>query len=285
MQPGRGGNVLRRRAAPSTCSWLRPRWAASTRTRPSRPTSRASTLLIQTNVLDAAFRHGAQKFLFLGSSCMYPRLAPQPMRVPDLMTGPVEPTNEWYGPGQAGRVEDGPGLPAPARVQDHRGPSRPTSTARGTISTPRDSPRGPGADPALPRGQGARGRRSLGLGHGLGPAGIPVRGRRGRRPGLSHGALRRPGDHQRGRGPGDEHPGADRGRGQGGGIHRPHRVGRQQARRHAPQAAGRGGHGGAGLQGPDQPGGGIGPDLRGGFWKTRTGCASRAAACENSPER
>jgi GDP-L-fucose synthase len=53
-------------------------------------------LLIQTNVLDAAFRHGAKKFLFLGSSCMYPRLAPQPMRVPDLMTGPVEPTNEWY---------------------------------------------------------------------------------------------------------------------------------------------------------------------------------------------
>ncbi len=53
-------------------------------------------LLIQTNVLDAAYRNGANKFLFLGSSCMYPRLAAQPMRVADLMTGPLEPTNEWY---------------------------------------------------------------------------------------------------------------------------------------------------------------------------------------------
>lgn len=53
-------------------------------------------LLIGTNVIDAAFRHGAVRLLFLGSSCIYPRLAPQPIREQDLLTGPLEPTNEWY---------------------------------------------------------------------------------------------------------------------------------------------------------------------------------------------
>ncbi len=53
-------------------------------------------LLIQANVIDAAFRHGARKLLFLGSSCIYPKLAPQPLREESLLTGPLEPTNEWY---------------------------------------------------------------------------------------------------------------------------------------------------------------------------------------------
>ena len=53
-------------------------------------------LQIQTNVIDAAYRHGAQKLLFLGSSCIYPRLAPQPLKEEYLLTGPLEPTNEWY---------------------------------------------------------------------------------------------------------------------------------------------------------------------------------------------
>jgi GDP-L-fucose synthase len=53
-------------------------------------------LEIQTNVIDAAYRHGARKLLFLGSSCIYPRLAPQPIREDSLLTGPLEPTNEWY---------------------------------------------------------------------------------------------------------------------------------------------------------------------------------------------
>ena len=51
---------------------------------------------IQSNVIDAAHRYGARKLLFLGSSCIYPRLAPQPMREDSLLTGPLEPTNEWY---------------------------------------------------------------------------------------------------------------------------------------------------------------------------------------------
>jgi GDP-L-fucose synthase len=53
-------------------------------------------LLIQTNVIDAAQRHGTRKLLFLGSSCIYPRDAPQPMVEESLLTGPLEATNEWY---------------------------------------------------------------------------------------------------------------------------------------------------------------------------------------------
>lgn len=53
-------------------------------------------LQIQTNVIDAAYRNGVKKLLFLGSSCIYPKLAPQPMPEDCLLTGPLEPTNEWY---------------------------------------------------------------------------------------------------------------------------------------------------------------------------------------------
>jgi len=53
-------------------------------------------LLVQVNVIDAAFQNGAHKLLFLGSSCIYPRLAPQPMREDALLTGQLEPTNEPY---------------------------------------------------------------------------------------------------------------------------------------------------------------------------------------------
>jgi GDP-L-fucose synthase len=53
-------------------------------------------LQIQTNIIDAAQRHGTRKLLFLGSSCIYPRDAPQPMSEECLLTGPLEPTNQWY---------------------------------------------------------------------------------------------------------------------------------------------------------------------------------------------
>ncbi|MFC5299802.1 GDP-L-fucose synthase family protein [Azospira restricta] len=53
-------------------------------------------LAIQTNVIHAAYRHGVQRLLFLGSSCIYPKLAPQPMREAHLLTGPLEPTNRPY---------------------------------------------------------------------------------------------------------------------------------------------------------------------------------------------
>jgi GDP-L-fucose synthase len=47
-------------------------------------------------VIDAAYRSGVGKFVFLGSSCIYPKLAPQPIKEEYLLTGPLEPTNEWY---------------------------------------------------------------------------------------------------------------------------------------------------------------------------------------------
>ena len=51
---------------------------------------------IETNVIEAAWRHGAKRLLFLGSSCIYPKFAPQPIREEYLLTGSLEPTNEWY---------------------------------------------------------------------------------------------------------------------------------------------------------------------------------------------
>jgi GDP-L-fucose synthase len=53
-------------------------------------------LMIEINVTNAAHRAGVNRMLFLGSSCIYPRLAPQPIRESALLTGPLEPTNEWY---------------------------------------------------------------------------------------------------------------------------------------------------------------------------------------------
>ncbi len=53
-------------------------------------------LRIQVNIIDSAYRHGASKLQFLGSSCIYPKLAPQPIKEEYLLTGPLEPTNEWY---------------------------------------------------------------------------------------------------------------------------------------------------------------------------------------------
>lgn len=53
-------------------------------------------LMIQNNVIHAAYKHGVEKLLFLGSSCIYPRMSPQPMKEEYLMDGKVEPTNEGY---------------------------------------------------------------------------------------------------------------------------------------------------------------------------------------------
>ena len=53
-------------------------------------------LAIETNIIHAAKQVGVQKLVFLGSSCIYPRMAPQPIPEESLLTGPLEPTNEWY---------------------------------------------------------------------------------------------------------------------------------------------------------------------------------------------
>ena len=53
-------------------------------------------LMIEANLIEAAHRNDVGRFLFLGSSCIYPKLAPQPIPEDALLTGPLEPTNEWY---------------------------------------------------------------------------------------------------------------------------------------------------------------------------------------------
>ena len=53
-------------------------------------------MLIQNNLIKSAHELDIQKFIFLGSSCIYPKLAPQPLKEDYLLTGPLEPTNEWY---------------------------------------------------------------------------------------------------------------------------------------------------------------------------------------------
>ncbi|RRQ21633.1 GDP-L-fucose synthase [Thiohalobacter thiocyanaticus] len=53
-------------------------------------------LMLEANVIHAAYRAGVRKLLFLGSTCIYPKQAPQPMPEDSLLTGPLEPTNEWY---------------------------------------------------------------------------------------------------------------------------------------------------------------------------------------------
>ena len=53
-------------------------------------------LQIQNNLIDFSFKYNAKKFIFLGSSCIYPKLAPQPLQEESLLTSSLEPTNEWY---------------------------------------------------------------------------------------------------------------------------------------------------------------------------------------------
>jgi GDP-L-fucose synthase len=53
-------------------------------------------LVIETNIINSAYQNGVSKLLFLGSSCIYPKFAPQPIMEDSLLTGPLEPTNEWY---------------------------------------------------------------------------------------------------------------------------------------------------------------------------------------------
>jgi len=56
----------------------------------------SENLAIQQNVIQAAHKYGVTKLLFLGSSCIYPKMSPQPIKEEYLLTGPLEPTNEWY---------------------------------------------------------------------------------------------------------------------------------------------------------------------------------------------
>jgi GDP-L-fucose synthase len=56
----------------------------------------SDNIQLQSNLFTSALKHGVRKVVFLGSSCIYPKFAPQPIREDSLLTGPLEPTNEWY---------------------------------------------------------------------------------------------------------------------------------------------------------------------------------------------
>ncbi|MEY2721178.1 MAG: hypothetical protein RL597_623 [Pseudomonadota bacterium] len=62
-------------------------------------------LLIASNVIDAAYRYGTRKLLYLGSSCIYPKLAPQPLKPEHLLSGPLEPTNRAYAVAKIAGIE------------------------------------------------------------------------------------------------------------------------------------------------------------------------------------
>ena len=79
----------------------------------------SDNLRIQVNVLDAAVEHRVGQLLFLGSSCIYPKLAPQPIREDSLLTGHLEPTNRGLRHRQDRRRPAGPGAASPARPALH----------------------------------------------------------------------------------------------------------------------------------------------------------------------
>ncbi len=130
-------------------------------------------LKIQTHVIESAWRTGSRRLLFLGSSCIYPRLAEQPIREEALLTGALEPTNEWYA------IAKIAGIKLCAALRRQYGfdaiSLMPRICTGGGQLPPHPQPRAAGADPAVPRGEaGGGGERDL-LGNGHTAAGVPAR--------------------------------------------------------------------------------------------------------------
>ena len=137
-------------------------------------------LAIQTNVIHAAHLYGVQRLLFLGSSCIYPRLAPQPMPESCLLSGPLEPTNRPYALAKIAGIEMcwsynrqyGTKFLA-AMPTNLYGP--------GDNYHPTNSHVHPGADPQVSRSEAARRRSVDRLGHGHAATRVPLQRRHGRR--------------------------------------------------------------------------------------------------------
>ncbi len=121
-------------------------------------------LLIATNVLHAAHVHGVEKLLFLGSSCIYPKLAPQPLREDSLLTDTLEPTNEPYA------IAKIAGVKMAEAYRSQYGSDfisiMPTNLyGPGDNYHPEYSHGGGGVDPPLSRSEGNRRARRRGVGH------------------------------------------------------------------------------------------------------------------------
>ena len=149
-------------------------------------------LAIQTNVIHAAWQNGVQKLVFLGSSAMYPQLAPQPIKEEYLLTGPLEPTNEAYaiakiaGLKLAAAYREQYGFPAISLM-----PSESLRAGRqfrsGIVAS------AAGADSPLSRGQNMEIAFGDVVGHGHAAARISARGRSGRGRVFRDGKLQRRG--------------------------------------------------------------------------------------------
>ena len=96
----------------------------------------SENLRIQVNVMDAAASAGVERLLFLGSSCIYPKLAPQPIPESALLTGALEPTNDGYAIAKIAGILQVQALSVSTTGTSSR-PCRRICTARGTTSTSR----------------------------------------------------------------------------------------------------------------------------------------------------
>ena len=103
-------------------------------------------------MIDAAWQHGAQKLVFLGSSCIYPQLAPQPIKEEYLLTGPLEPTNESYAIAKIAGIKLAQAYRQQYGFRGHQ-PDADQSVRAGRQFRSGDIARAAGADPPLPRGQ------------------------------------------------------------------------------------------------------------------------------------
>ena len=105
-------------------------------------------------MLDAAAEHGVERLLFLGSSCIYPRLAPQPIREDALLTGPLEPTNDAYAIAKIAGILQAQALRR--QYGRHYISAMPTNLyGPGDNFDLATQPRAAGHDPPLPRGEAA----------------------------------------------------------------------------------------------------------------------------------
>ena len=102
-------------------------------------------LMIAANVIHAAHVNSVEKLMFLGSSCIYPKLAPQPLLEDSMLTGPLEPTNEPYAIRQDRRHQTGRSLSQPVRVGFYQCDADQSVRSRRQLS-PRIQPRRRGAD-------------------------------------------------------------------------------------------------------------------------------------------
>jgi hypothetical protein len=145
-------------------------------------------MMIHGTVVEAAHRYGTRKLLYLGSSCIYPRQATQPIKETELLTGPLEPTNEWYAIAKIAGIK----LCQAYRSQygcDFISRCRPTSTDPATTSTstpatccPPSSASSTTRSPWTPGGRD--------LGNRIADARVPPRRRPRRRLRVPDGALR-----------------------------------------------------------------------------------------------